>query len=172
MKIGLGKIIELSVFSSLVVSLHTIESFLNPTFFKIGLGNAVVLYLILNRRTSTALITTLLKIAAYGFLSGSFLSPVFFAVLFASISSFTLMAVFIRVLKTGPIGASIPASCAHNLVILLFAEILIRGITSSLFPFVFAFSVLTGFITGWAAFISLKTLKNLDTKKDEYKITF
>lgn len=172
MKIGLKKIIELSVFSSLVVSLHTIESFLNPTFFKIGLGNVVILYLIMSKRTSTALIATILKVVSYGFLSGSFLTPIFLAVFSASISSFMLMTIFIRVFKIGPIGASIPASCVHNVVILLFAEIIIKGIASSLFPFVFAFSILTGLITGWAAFISLKTLKNLDTKRDEYKIVF
>lgn len=172
MKIKLDKIIELSVFSTIAIALHVMESFLNPTSFRIGFGNAVVLYLIMKGNVSSAFFTVLLKIAASGIITGSMLTPVFLAVSVASLSSFAVMCFFVKIPGSGPIGASVAASCLHNVIILFFADIIVRGIMSSLFPFVFAFSVFTGLITGTVTHILSKTLKNLDTKPDAYKITF
>ncbi len=171
MKIGLKKIIELSLFSTMIIALYAIESLINPTFFRLGLGNALILYLLLKKEVSSAFLTVLLKIAASGFITGSIASPVFLAISAASISSFGVMVVFVKVFQTGPIGASIPASCAHNTIILISAELVIKGIFSSLFPFIFLFSIFSGLLTGTAAYAIFVSLKNLDTKQDVYKIS-
>ncbi|MBN1620270.1 Gx transporter family protein [candidate division WOR-3 bacterium] len=170
MKIGLRRIIELSLFSTLIIALHAIESLINPTFFRLGLGNALILYLLLKKDVSSAFLTVLLKIAASGFITGSIVSPVFLAISAASMSSFAVMVIFIKVFRTGPIGASVPASCAHNAIVLISAELVIKGIFSSLFPFIFVFSIFSGILTGTAAYAIFISLKNLDTKQDVYKI--
>ena len=146
-------IIELSIYSTLAIGFHIIETIINPTFFKIGIGNAVILLLIRQKKIKIALFTALLKVFFGSLFSGSLLTPIFISSLFASILSFFIMFLMSKENVFGPVGVSICGSISHNFVLLAFSNLIISGIFSSLWSIFILFSLLSGSITGLIVFL-------------------
>lgn len=157
-------LVELTIFATIAAGFHIIESYVNPTFFRIGLGNAVILFLIRMKNLKLATATLGLKVFFGSGVTGTLFSPIFIAILIASASSFGIMFMFNRIPKLGPVAISIAGSCSHNLVILGFANIWLNNIFSMLWPYFILFSIFSGSLTGLIVFYLEKYFKPIFLK--------
>lgn len=165
-------IVEIAIYSTLTVSLSLLENIINPTIFKIGFANTVILLLLRKKKYKVSLLVTILKIIFGAIFSGSFFSVIFFGIFISSSLSYIIMYLLSFIKKIGPVSVSITSSIFHNLILLLFSSLIVKDLFFSLWSYIFLFSIISGGITGYFTYIiELFTLKSKNTNYNVDKIS-
>lgn len=156
----IGRIILLSSLSSI---LYGIESFIPKPFpfLRIGLGNILVLFSIINMGITSGIIVGVSKSIIGGLLSGTFLTPSTILSITGTLSSIVLM-FFLKNMKVfGIIGISTAGSIMNTFVQVLVVSFIFTGLSSLIYLLktLLIFSTITGVITGIITFYLLESFE-------------
>ncbi len=149
--------------TAIAVTLYTFESYIPKPypFFRLGLANIVVLFLLYCNSYKEALIVVISKTLIGGFFTGTLLSPTALMSISGSLIAFLVMVLFLKTkLKFSPIGISILGAVFHNLTqIIVVRFVLIKeNEIFYLTPILILLGLLTGMIMGYLCTIMLRKM--------------
>ena len=163
-------LITYAFFTAVATTIYAIESLavraLPLPFLRIGLANAVVLYILWQHDYVMALFVTIAKTIIGGTLSFTLLSPATVLSLLGGAGAYVIMwLLLISRMQFSIIGISIAGAVLHNIIQTLGVRwfIIPRDAIYNLLPLLMLIGIVTGLITGIAAFeltrhLRMKTL--------------
>jgi heptaprenyl diphosphate synthase len=147
-----------ALFTAASVTVYLLELMLpRPLpFFKIGLANVFVLFLLTNHYAKIGFIVTVAKSIIGGFFSGLLISPTTLFSLGGSLTAYAVMLFFFySKMHFSIIGISILGAVFHNLAqLVLVYYVLIREMSLFLLlPLLILLGIVTGSISGYFAYL-------------------
>jgi len=150
----------LTIFLGFSIVLYVLETYIpKPApWFRLGLSNAFILFLLIWFGFKEAFLVSLLRTLTGSIILGNLFSPsaiLSFSGSFVSICVMYILIIFARHLST--VGISVAGASVHMITQILIAsqmlvgKFAIRGLVSVLLPF----AVVSGIITGYVAYIVL-----------------
>ena len=125
-----GKTAFLALMTALAILLGYVESLIPLNFgipgIKIGLGNIVILIVLLQYSRKEAFIVSAVRILVIGFLFGSLFSILYS--LAGAVLSILVMSILLKSGRFGLLGVSAAGGCMHNIGQLLVARIVLPGL--------------------------------------------
>ncbi len=156
------RITLLSIMLATSIVLSIVESFI-PVFVpgvKLGLANVVTLLIMYIYGEKDAFLILILRIVMVGLLRGNIFNVTFFLSLSGGITAFMMMFIFKKLKVFSIIGVSIMGAFGHSVGQITMAIFLIeRAELIYYFPYILVLSVLTGVMTGFVAYRSLRIIK-------------
>jgi heptaprenyl diphosphate synthase len=154
-----NKIIQYAFFSAAATTVYFLESMvvraLPFPFLRIGLANAIILYLIMQREFIMAFTVNIAKTLIGGLISFTLMSPATLLSIGGGIGSFLIMILLIMSsIRFSILGISIGGAVTHNIIQILLVRWLIipRDSILYLLPVLMLIGIVTGLITGIIAY--------------------
>lgn len=150
----------LSIFLGLSIVLYVLETFIpRPApWFRLGLSNAFILFILIWFGIKEAFIISILRTFTGSVILGNLFSPSFILSISGSFVSLFIMFMCIMFVKyISTIGISVMGASAHMLTQILIACKMFVGISAvkGLIFVLLPFTVISGIITGYIAYIIL-----------------
>jgi heptaprenyl diphosphate synthase len=157
------RLTRLAMLAALALVLFLVETALpRPLpWMRLGLSNSAVLAALLLFGAGPALVVACTKLLVGGLLSGSLGGPAFVIGSIAGITSLVAMALFWRLAPRlfSPVGLSVLGAVVHQCVQLMVAATYLgHAGLYTLLPMFLVSGVLTGTLTGFAAYFALQRL--------------
>jgi len=148
----------LALMTAFALSLYFFEMLIPQPlpFIKVGLSNIVVLVLVFSQFYKEALFVAFAKSFVGALVTGTIISPTFILSLSGACLSCGFMIVFYKSLKSLTIfGLSIVGAFVHLMTQLVMVRLILIKTNNifSLYPLIVISAIITGFITGWLAYI-------------------
>lgn len=148
-------IIQYAFFTAVATTVYFLESMavraLPIPFLRIGLANAIILYLLIKKNFVFAFTVNILKTLIGGLISFTLLSPATILSICGGIGSLLVMWILlVSRIKFSIIGVSIAGAVTHNIIQIIFVRWLIipRDSVLNLMPILMLIGIATGFVTG------------------------
>ena len=161
-----NKILKLALLTAIAISLHVVENMimrlLPIPFIRLGLSNAVALYLICVERPMDAILVTITKSIFGGVATMTLIHPSTLLSLFGGLSSVVAMFLAMNLIRGFSIfGLSIIGAIMHNLVQLVIVRLLIMH-TNRVFmltPILISLGLISGSVI---AYVTLYVIKKFE----------